>query len=328
MENFIFFDEKTKAKYLNPRKGETKFGEKLSAVNALAALENSPAQYVILGVPEDIGIRANYGIAGASTTWDSFLAAFLNIQSNEHNHPENCLILGQLDCSDWMDKAQKRSEENGQYPKNLGPLVEQIDTELSALVQAIVQAGKTPIIIGGGHNNAYPNIKGTSKALQRPIAVLNIDAHTDLRRMDYRHSGNGFSYARAEGYLKEYTLFGIHKNYTPQYIFDHYAEDSDTKIVLYEDLLHLPTHQLLAEFEIATNFPTGQFGLEIDCDVIENFSSSAMTPSGFALAEIRNFIRVAKKSDLHYLHLAEASAKGNAQIGKALSYLVSDFIRK
>src|SRR5690625_3632976 len=105
------------------------------------------------------------------------------------------------------------------------------------MVSKIIESGKIPIIIGGGHNNAYGNIKGTSLALRKPINILNIDAHTDLRKTDYRHSGNGFSYARKEGFLKYYSMFGIHKNYTPQYIFDKCKGEEELSIQFFGDVM-------------------------------------------------------------------------------------------
>ena len=70
----------------------------------------------------------------------------------------------------------------------------------------IVLADKKPIIIGGGHNNAYGNIKGTSLAIGEPINVINFDAHSDFRPEEGRHSGNGFSYAYTEGFLNYYFI--------------------------------------------------------------------------------------------------------------------------
>ncbi len=65
------------------RKCETKMGERLQIVaeaSALAAsIKGSKAKYVLLGIPEDIGVKANYGVGGADTAWISFLQSFLNI---------------------------------------------------------------------------------------------------------------------------------------------------------------------------------------------------------------------------------------------------------
>lgn len=328
MPAFRFFNQKTRHHFLGKRAGETKFGEALSLVSSFEELQKTKAKYVIFGIPEDIGIRANFGKPGAGQAWESFLSAFLNIQSNQYNSSENCLILGHLDCKALMKEAEEIQASSSTPEKDFGPLVEKIDTQVAKVIKKIVSVEKIPIIIGGGHNNAYGNIKGGAQGTKNAINILNIDAHTDLRKTDYRHSGNGFSYARKEGFLAKYALFGIHKNYTPQYIFDEFKNDKSINIDLYEDLFPLSEQEQQKHFQNAMNFLDNHFGLEIDCDAIEYFSSSAVTPSGFSIQSIRNFLNQAKTQKIHYLHLAEAAPNGNPQIGKALSYFISDFIRR
>ena len=323
MESFDFYTKDRITNYINHRKGETKFGEALQFVKNFEELETTEVDYVIFGIPEDIGVRGNFGKPGTSKAWSAFLNSFCNIQANEYNQPDNCLVLGEINCSSFM-KASLAT-----YTKfELGEIVQEIDAQVAMVVEKIVSYGKIPVIIGGGHNNAYGNIKGTSKALDRSIHVLNVDAHTDLREADYRHSGNGFRYAKEEEYLDRYAMVGIHKNYTPQYIFDYMNADKHIKYSFLEDYLHLTTIEKLIKFKKATDFVRNQFGLEIDCDSIKNFDSSAMTPSGFGVNEIRSFIKLSKKQKVLYLHLCEASPENNTMIGKALSYFVSDFIRE
>ncbi len=91
--------------------------------------------------------------------------------------------------------------------------VETIDQSVNQLVYSIVKAGKIPIVVGGGHNNAYGIIKGCALALKTKINTINFDAHTDLRALEGRHSGNGFSYAIDEGFLNRYFIFGLHENH-------------------------------------------------------------------------------------------------------------------
>lgn len=78
---------------------------------------------------------------------------------------------------------------------------------------------KNQLLLEDGHNNAYGIIKGCALALNKSMNVINFDAHTDLRKLEGRHSGNGFSYAYEEGFLKKYYVFGLHENYTPKTIF-------------------------------------------------------------------------------------------------------------
>lgn len=322
MKNFTFFTPTRAQELTKTRVGEVKMGEKLAFVNHFDDLANRPEEFIIIGIPEDIGVRANYGKAGTAAAWEAFLKAFLNIQVNPYNTTKNCLILGEILTRGSMQDAEKTND-----PKELGEIVSFNDTTVTQVVQKIIEANKTPIVIGGGHNNAYGIIRGVALGLDQPINVLNIDAHTDLRNTDYRHSGNGFSFASKEGYLDRYAIFGLHQNYTPDYIFEAIKANKQQNYVCYEEIMHLTALDKLVKFKKTADFVRNQFGLEIDCDAVANFASSAATPTGFDMRELRSFVNLAKKQKTHYLHICEAIPDENGQVGKALSYLVSDFIR-
>lgn len=325
MKEVRVYAKKHISRYLSPRKGETKLGETVQLLESQGLSENS-ADFVIFGVPEDIGVRANRGKPGTSKAWESFLGAFLNVQQNRFLDSRKILLLGEVDTSEQMQKASNIDQSDPNYHKKLGDLTNEVDEKVSAVVQKIVSAGKIPVIIGGGHNNAYGNLKGVSEALDIAVNALNIDAHTDLRTTEYRHSGNGFSYARKNGFLNRYAVFGLHQNYTPEYIFlemDH------------SERIHYSLFENLQEDDISFHFQKNltfvkeeKFGLEIDCDAIAGFPSSAVSPTGFSLNEVRDFIRItAKEKNCCYLHICEASPKDNFPTGKALGYLVTDFLK-
>lgn len=327
MINLNLYQQEQLNQYVHKRPEETKFGEKIQLISSLDELQNSSAKYVLLGIPEDIGIRANRGKPGAAKTWDVFLNTFLNIQANAYNNPNQLLLLGEIDCKSWMQKANSIPLSDENYYQKLGDIVTKIDQAVAEVVEVIVKAGKIPIVIGGGHNNAYGIIKGCSMAMDKPIHVANIDAHTDLRPMDFRHSGNGFSYAIAENYLDRYSIFGLHKNYTPQAIFDSMDANKKIKYHFFEDCLHLTSLDKLIKMKSSLDFLKGKFGVELDCDVIQNFNSSAVTPSGFSLNVIRSLMKLIRKHEIHYLHICEAAPHEYTLIGKSISFLVSDFIR-
>ena len=195
----------------------------------------------------------------------------------------------------------------------------------------VVNAGKTPIIIGGGHNNSYGNIKGTSLAKNSAINVINFDAHTDFRPEEGRHSGNGFSYAFAEGFLKNYFIFGIHENYTSDRIFKTMNKLKQIQFNTFEAIKIRRDFKFRAEMQKALDFVSGNsFGIEIDCDAIQNVPSSAQTPSGFSVNNTREFVNFfGKHKNATYLHICEAAPKKKQQnqVGKLISYLITDFIR-
>ena len=86
MERLIPFSITDLAKVTNHRSGEVKFGEKMitfpKGENCIDFLKNSEAKYVILGIPEDVGIRANFGRPGAASAWKSAISSIANIQHN------------------------------------------------------------------------------------------------------------------------------------------------------------------------------------------------------------------------------------------------------
>ncbi len=315
--------------FINPRDGETKIRELVQTISNIEELKNSSAKYVILGVPEDIGVKMNYGNGGAQTAFVPALKSFLNTQQNQFINGQDVLILGYLDYADEVSKFDGSDREKGDL------LVKAIDQKLSSIIKTIIEAGKTPIVIGGGHNNAYGNLKGLSEAKNQSINVINLDAHTDLRKLEERHSGNGFSYALEHNYLDKYFMFGLHENYTPQYIFDFIHSNTNIDYNTYEELEVYKSVPFENELQRAKTFIEEKpFGIEIDLDCIQHFPSSAMTPSGFSPQQARRFVyEFGKLEKTSYIHICEGAPAvmkdeiANGQVGKFISYLISDFIK-
>jgi formiminoglutamase len=317
---------------VNHRPGEVKLGEKVALVLPTATWEEcllqSNAAFVLLGIPEDIGVRANAGLGGAHTAWASALQSLLNIQSTAQFTGEELLVLGHLDFSEWMQASQDMSVEQ------LRQLVAQIDNELYPIIQKIIEAGKIPIVIGGGHNNAYGLLKGASLAYEQAINCINLDAHSDYRIKEGRHSGNGFRYAKSEHYLSQYAMVGLHENYNSAAIINDLLQDESIQFSFFEDIFiqqHIDFKEAVLQ---AVNFTDGQpTGIELDLDCIQNVLSSAATPVGISSLEARQYVAmVADKCDPAYLHLCEgatqlANGKSDTSTGKLIAYLISDFVK-
>ena len=333
------YSEKDVASLIKKRAGETKFGEKVNFVEKLEKLKSHSAKYVLLGIPEDIGVRANYGNPGTSKAWEAALGSLLNIQHNQLTNAENVILLGEIDCGTQMEQADKISKEEKHYAEKLGELVTQIDHKVSEVIRIIIEAGKFPIIIGGGHNNSFGNLKGASEALQkptemagRPVNCINFDAHTDFRSLEHRHSGNGFSYAFEDGFLNKYFIFGLHRNYTSEGVFKTMEKNSKkVRFNLFEDISVNQKLSFSEALKEAENFCCNEnFGIELDMDAMEMMGSSAITPSGFSLTEARKFVsHFSKNKNAIYLHICEGSPAAGIfqnQVGKATAYLVSDVL--
>ncbi|MCH3885620.1 formimidoylglutamase [Tenacibaculum aquimarinum] len=323
------FSQKDIDNFVNPRNGETKLGEVVQTISSVENLKNSSAKFVIIGVPEDIGVKMNYGNGGAQSAFIPALKSFLNIQQNQFIKGDDILVLGYLNYSEAVTNFDENDRKKGDL------LVKKIDEHLSDIVKKIVLSGKIPIIIGGGHNNAFGNLKGLSEAKNQPINVINFDAHSDLRLLEERHSGNGFSYAIDQKFVHKYFMFGLHENYTPQYIFDAIHKNTLIDYNLYEALEIYKSTSFENELERAENFINDKyFGIEIDLDCIQKFPSSAMSPSGFSPQQARRFVHfIGKNNNASYLHICEGAPAimenntASGQVGKFISYLISDFIK-
>ncbi|MDX2066981.1 MAG: formimidoylglutamase [Haliscomenobacter sp.] len=311
------------------RPHETKIGERILVQ---AELESSGPRFVLFGVKEDLGARANLGLGGAATAWDSFLNAFLNVQDTPFLRGQEIQLLGHFDFTvlpNHTDVTVMRQQ------------VEQIDSEVSALVSQVVGAGKIPLIIGGSHAGAYANLKGAALGMRKnkPTAMLNcinLDAHSDYRIMEGRHSGNGFRYAQEEGYLQEYSILGLHENYTPENILQDLQEHPGIQFSTWEDIFlreKLNFAQALEQSIAFTQRGGNRVGIELDVDCIENVLSSALTPSGISTQQARNYLyQTAQRCEVAYLHICEAASNlenglENRSTGKLLSYLLSDFVK-
>jgi len=327
------------------RRFETKLGERLQVLTDVSNIEDSinksTAQYVLFGIPEDIGIKANLGMGGADSSWLPFLQSFLNIQSNDFFSGENVLLLGHFDFGDIKYLIENNAKGEEEKLEAYRHAVHSIDEEVETLAKIISSHNKIPIVIGGGHNNAYPMIRGTAKGLHKagliPLAQINcvnLDAHSDYRPAEGRHSGNAFRYAEDDGYLQKYCIVGLHENYLPQNVWLDIVNNPFIDFITYEDIFIHEKRNFIQAVAHATGFTEETHtGVELDLDCIEHTLSSAGTPSGITALHARQFVNFAAiDCKVAYLHICEgavqlADGKKDDSTGKLISYLVSDFIK-
>lgn len=306
---FIPFNQAQLDAYISIRAGETKLGQQIQFD------VSETTRFVILGISEDIGPRANHGNGGASKAFDAFLSKFLNMQSNRFLTGENIAVLGTIHATSNTANVMELREK-----------VAELDDLVIGTLSKIDFANTQLIVIGGGHNNAYPIIKAMSEQFPA-LHILNIDPHADCRPLEGRHSGNPFSTAIIEEIIDSYSVLGLHEQYNSIAIYQ-FLEENNCTMTFFED--YLDGRSLSDDVSNFLKEKVSSFGLEIDLDSIENMPTSAFTPSGFTLNEIRSAIRQLAPSAPIYLHLPEGAPKtleDKTIVGKALAYLVSDFIK-
>jgi len=339
------------AKQVSTRENETKIGQEIAHLSSnrvseieanlhLASLDG--ARYALIGVPEDIGPRANLGRGGADGAWKSFLQFFLNSQANQFFEPAKVLLLGHVQVDDLMSSAEKLGQEGAVPVHKLRDFCAQIDDRVFPVVEQVAAAGLEPIVIGGGNNNSFPTIKGVVRALRRHgilkegegLPVVNCDAHADFRILEGRHSGNPFTYAHAEDFLSTYFILALQEAYNSRDMIERLT-NLGFPFITYEEISVRQEISFNDAVERASEFigeHGGRFGLELDLDIVAGVPSSAETPIGISHEEAQRYIfTMASKLEASYFHLSEAApslaSDGNRKVGKTLSSFVLTYLK-
>ncbi len=345
LSNFKLYNKSDILSLTHIRRFETKMGEIILCDPGFNDLERmiseTKANYIIFGIPEDIGVRANLGKGGADSAWVPFLQSFLNIQSNDFVSGDNIMVAGHFDFSEEQKLINVNADTEEEKIAAYRSLVSKIDEQVEEMVKIITCNQKIPIIIGGGHNNAYPAIKGASKGLYKAgllqlaqINCINLDAHADFRPVEGRHSGNAFRYADEDGYLNKYCVIGVHENYLQQNVWNDMVNSPFIDCITYEDIFIHEKKNFIQAVSHATGFTEDNFtGIELDLDSVEHVLSSASTPCGISSLHVRQYVNfVAMDTKIAYLHICEGATRletgeTDSSTGKLISYLVSDFIK-
>lgn len=180
-------------------------------------LEQAP---VLLGFACDEGVRRNKGRTGAAQGPTALRQALASLSWQPIRYlgaqiDERLFDAGTIHClAEDMETAQ---------------------LEYAHRLAQIVQADGLAIGLGGGHEIAWASYSGLEAALRKQdkdvenLAVLNIDAHLDLRKAAGRgSSGTPFrqiaEHREAHGWAVNYACLGVNPTANTRALFDFAAE--------------------------------------------------------------------------------------------------------
>jgi formiminoglutamase len=140
-----------------------------------------PNQPVLLGFPQDEGVRRNGGRVGAAAAPVEIRRRLYAMTPSDGSGDVDGGAFGLLDLGDVRVTSD----------------LENSQAAIGEVVAAVLAAGAIPIVLGGGHETALGHYLGYAN-IHRPVAVVNLDAHLDVRpRLDGRgHSGSPFRQMR------------------------------------------------------------------------------------------------------------------------------------
>ncbi|GAA6208623.1 agmatinase [Cognatishimia sp. WU-CL00825] len=120
-----------------------------------------------------------------------------------------------ISASNELERLTNGSEPCAQGIKTEAPIdctgaLPSVMERIAKRTEAAVNAGKIPVTLGGEHSLSYGAVMGVARALKRPIGIVQIDAHADLR---VAYQGNTHSHASVMHLLSQEGLklaqFGV-----------------------------------------------------------------------------------------------------------------------
>jgi len=337
MDSVVVYNNELLEKLVRPRQSELKIGQcvVISRGDWKEELKNSSCRFVLLGIPEDIGVRANFGRAGAATAVRPAFESFLNQQSNSFLSGHQIFLLGELNVQHLMKQAEDLNPREEKDLMELRKLTDEVDKLLIPVIETILRLKKIPVVIGGGHNNAFGNIVGAAKALGRSVNTINCDPHLDFRALEGRHSGNGFSYAFADKALSNYAVLGMHEQYNNQNAIEFFRNNSKHLYFRsYESIFITCENDFSKALGDCIGFVrSAPCGVELDLDAITNVPSSAKTSCGISPVQARQYVyQCGYELQSAWLHIAEGAPvlshiKADNKTGKLIAYLLTDFMK-
>lgn len=130
----------------------------------------------IVGVPVDEGVKRNGGRIGAKGGPEAIRTEFYKRTAFVIGKEQSPSSVPVFDFGDVKP----------------GKTLEDTHSALEEIIQTLNSAGIIPVVLGGGHDIAYPNFLGFSKG-KKNVGVINIDTHLDYRKpFPKRNSGTSF----------------------------------------------------------------------------------------------------------------------------------------
>ena len=135
---------------------------------------------VILGCPQDEGVRRNNGRQGAATAPEKIREQFYKL--TPFNIRKRIFDLGNV---------------------NIGTTLEETHETHQAVVRQVLSDGKRLIVLGGGNDISYPDGCAMADVFgpENWIAV-NVDSHLDVRISEERNSGTQYRQLLDDGRLR------------------------------------------------------------------------------------------------------------------------------
>lgn len=252
---------------------------RLGEIVCYAEKDYQAANIVILGCPQDEGVKRNKGREGAALAPDAIREQFYKLTNFGINR--KIFDLGNTKIQTTLEETHS------------------VQTEI---VTQILRDGKRLIILGGGNDLSYPDGAAMAEVFGRENWIgLNVDAHFDVRADQPRNSGTAYRQLLEEKLLRPDYFYEV--GYQPHFaspVYFRYLQNLGVNLVSLEQLRAKTTADSEVRDLIRQKFIHHSSSLNIffgfDLDVVRASDApgtSAPSPVGLRSGEFLTLVRFA-----------------------------------
>jgi formimidoylglutamase len=269
----------------------------------------------IIGVPQDEGVKRNRGRAGAKDAPDEIRKYLYKFT------PFNFSLKNQITSLRIFDLGNLRTD---------GTL-EDVHESLAFVIDNLIREGIIPVVLGGGHDIAFPDYLGFAKNFKKR-ALINIDAHLDVRDSPLRNSGTPFrQILELDNKLKPEKFFEIGiQSYANSIDHFNYVYSKGVKIILLDELRIDGVNSVLRSIQGELNSYSVFASFDMDsvrCSDAPGVSASY--PDGLSAGEILKIAHfVGRNLNVKLIDIAEVNPKFDidGRTAKLAGILILNFL--
>jgi formiminoglutamase len=228
--------------------------------------EYDGSEIVILGIPQDIGVKRNKGRIGARDAPKAVRRELYKLAAPASFNRLSLYDIGDLKIDKTLEATHNRQIK---------------------VVEQILRDDKKLIVIGGGHDITYPDFKAFANVFPT-CALLNIDTHLDVRESKQRNSGTSYRMILDEQLLNPECLYQVGiQPFANSSAYIKYVNEKKVKVYTLDeirmrsvDTIH---HEILNKIECEEIF------VSFDMDAVRSADApgvSASYPKGLSVEEM------------------------------------------
>lgn len=236
-------------------------------------------KWCLIGMPDEKGVKNVGGRIGAAKGPEAFREHFLKPR-------------GRYDILSLMENFGDAA---------IAESIEETHSGIAKMLRGKLLDFDFSILVGGGHDLAYPHLKGVADAFHlepEELGCINIDPHFDLRKDEpVITSGSPFRLATKYNIIKGENLieFGIQDHCNAAELF-FYAENHKIQIITFDKLSHGKAVPAFEKSLKKLASKTKRIVISLDMDALQAAYApgvSAPAANGFNPSEIIDMIKIA-----------------------------------